>query len=536
MSEAAVRDAPIGGVGVFAVEPAVAGDGVREFELERELRLPRWARAVHADDLSVRRSRTGAAVRIASLRDLGLKRAAVMLALWATGASMGCGGSGQEGEYVALPASSFAGLKAGMACSATFVGGRPLEGVLVDELGGLPAAARGAGDPVVDRARRSVSVAYDPHEPPRVAVHRPGRGCTTLPPGAGPELVTALPNPEIERSSGGADRDAWPEGVVRPPDGLAAVVEAAFDGRTYGEGTKTIGVAVVHRGRLVAERYRQGFGPHTPYRTWSAAKMLTNALVGILVGRGVLDPEAPAPIPEWAAGDDPRADITIAHLLHMSSGLEQKGAGCYAVYFDGADAVRETVEARLEERPGSRWSYANRDTLLLGRAMRNALGDDAYWRFPVHDLLDRIGMRSTVLETDPHGNYVLSSQVFSTPRDLARLGLLFLNDGVWKGVRILPAGWVASSTRPAPARKRGLRGLFAYGIQGLVGYGAQIWLYDPIPGLFAHRAYSGIGHRGQYVTIVPSRELVVVRTGLDPEEGDVLWRQDRFFADLIDSL
>lgn len=451
---------------------------------------------------------------------------------------MGCGGPRQEDEYLVLPASSFAGLKAGMACSAVFVAGRALEDVKVDELGGLPAAAAGAGDPVVDRVNRSVSVAYGAAQVPRVAVHREGRGCTMLPAGARVEQAQAVPNPEVRRSAIDAIRSPWPDPdlVSDASDALAAIVEAAFDGRTYGESTKTIGVAVVHRGRLVAERYRAGFGPHTPYRTWSTAKMLTNALVGILVGRGMLDLDAPAPIPEWGAGGDPRGKITVAHLLHMSSGLERKGAGSYPVYYDGADAVQEITAAQLETDPGTRWSYANRDTLLLVRAMRKVLGDEAYWRFPIRELLDRIGMHSTVPETDAHGNYVLSSQVFSTPRDLARLGLLYLNDGMWEGERILPEGWVDFSTRPAPARRRGIGGLLAYGIQGFIGYGAQVWLYDPIPGVIAHHAYSGIGHRGQYVTVVPSHELVVVRTGLDPEEGDVLWRQDRFFADLIEAL
>jgi CubicO group peptidase (beta-lactamase class C family) len=286
----------------------------------------------------------------------------------------------------------------------------------------------------------------------------------------------------------------------------------------------------------VAERYRPGFGPETQYRTWSAAKMLTNALIGILVGRGLLDVDGPAPIPEWHFAGDPRAKITVANLLHMSSGLQRRGAGCYPVYFGGADAIGEITSARPEVEPGTRWSYANRDTLLLVRAMREVLGDEAYWRFPIRELLDRIGMRSTVPETDAYGNYVLSSQVFTTPRDLARLGLLYLKDGVWKGERILPEGWIDYSTRPAPARKRGIRGVLAYGIPGFIGYGAQIWLYERIPGIIAHEAYSGIGHRGQYVTVVPSHQLVVVRTGLDPEVGDVLWRQDRFFSDLIEAL
>jgi CubicO group peptidase (beta-lactamase class C family) len=474
--------------------------------------------------------------RALSLQILRTKRIAALMASCAASAVMACGGSIQEDEYVALPPSSFAGLKAGMACSAVFVAGRSLEDVLLDELSGLPAAAAGAADPEIDGVSRSVSVAYGA-DSPRVAVYRPGRGCTILPPGAGPEQVRAIPNPEIDRSARATASNLWPQSIVQTSNkALSELVEAAFDGRTYGEGTKTIGVVVVQRGRIVAERYRPGFGPHTPYRAWSAAKMLTNALVGILVGRGLLDLNSPAPIPEWGTEEDPRASITVADLLHMSSGLEQKGAGCYPVYQDGADAVKVTTAAQLEERPGSRWSYANRDTLLLVRSMRAALGNEAYWRFPIHELLDRIGMHDTVLETDPYGNYILSSQVFTTPRDLARLGLLFLNDGLWEGQRILPDGWVAFSTRPAPARKRGVSGLLAYGIRGFIDYGAQIWLYHPIPGVLSHQGYSGIGHRGQYLTIIPSQELVVIRMGLDPEEGGVTWRQDRFFSDLIDAI
>jgi CubicO group peptidase (beta-lactamase class C family) len=465
-------------------------------------------------------------------------RAAILLAFYAIGASLGCAGPSQEDEYLALPVSSFAGMKAGTACSAVFVAGRALADVKVDELGGLPAVADGAGDPVVDRTNRSVSVAYEAAKPPRIAVYREGRGCTTLPPGAGVAQARAAPNPEVARSPTDTVRSRWPDADLlrQPSDALATIVEAAFDGRTYGEGTKTIGVVVVHRDRLVAERYRPGFGPHTQYRTWSAAKMITNALVGILVGGGMLELDSPAPIPEFGARDDPRSKITVAQLLHMSSGLERRGSGVFTAYFDGADAVRESTAAQLEVDPGTRWYYANRDTLLLVRAMREVLGDEAYWRFPTRALLDRIGMGDTVPETDLHGNYVLSSQVFTTPRDLARLGLFYLRDGVWEGERILPEGWVDFSTRPAPARKRGGRALLAYGIQGLLGYGAQIWLYHPIPFVMSQRAYSAIGHRGQYVTVVPSHELVVVRTGLDPEEGGVLWRQDRFFADVIEAL
>lgn len=441
---------------------------------------------------------------------------------------------------MALPPASFAGLKAGMACSAVFVAGRALEDVLVEELRGLPEGAARAGDPSVDRAARAVRVAFAPDQPPRLAVFRPGRGCTILAPGATLADAKRLPRDAPPLPDGDPAQIPWPAGDRLPelsdPAGrtaLDAVLAAAVDGRSYGKGTVTIGVVVVHRGRLVGERYREGFGPQVPYRTWSVAKTITNALVGILVGRGALEPDAPAPIPEWQADADPRARITTADLLHMGSGLERRGSGSYDVYYDGANAIEATTRARLEAEPGTRWSYANRDTLLLGRALRHVLGDAEYWEFPYRALLARIGMRSTVLESDAHGSFVLSSQVFSTPRDLARLGLLYLGDGVWDGERILPEGWVAWSTRPAPGRSRGVAGLIRYGLPGLLGYGAQLWLYPRIPLYFPHEAYSAIGHRGQYLSVVPASELVVVRTGLDPEVGGVLWRQDRLLEHVI---
>lgn len=467
-----------------------------------------------------------------------MRLSAVAFACFVSAVLSGCGGApGQQEQYAALPALNFAGLKAGMACSAIFVSGRPLDKVMADELDGLLAGAAMTENPIADLENMNVQVRYDLNELPRVAVYRPGRGCTILPPGASADKVATLPNPEIGRKAIATSEDNWSDGPAQEPNvALAAAMEAALDGRTYGKGAKTIGVVVIHRGKLVAEKYRVGFGPHTQYRAWSSAKMLTNALIGILVGQGKLELDEPPGIPEWSAADDPRAKITVEHLLHMSSGLEKDGAGAYPVYHNGADIAQITTAASLEVPPGSRWSYANRDTLLLVRAMRSALGDEDYWRFPVEDLLDRIGMHDTILESDPYGNYILSSQVYSTPRDLARLGLLFLQDGVWDNDRILPEGWVDFSIQPAPARKRGIGALLAYGLDGFLGYGAQVWLYKPIPGLISYDAYSGIGHRGQYITVIPSEELVVVRMGLDPEEGDVLWRQDQFFTDIIVAL
>lgn len=437
--------------------------------------------------------------------------------------------------------SLLAGQKALATCSALFVAGRPLEAVLEDELSGMAPAAKALPDPIVDAVRRRVEVRYAEGTPPRLAVHRPGFGCTQLPPGAGDAEIEALPRFPLPPAAAPLSEELpWPQGEAPPAASGAPALDAllgrAFDGESYGEETRSIGVVVVHRGRIVAERYRPGFGPHTPYRTWSVAKSLTGALVGVLVGEGRLRPDAPAPIPEWQTPGDERAAITVANLLQMSSGLAEQGAGMMDVYFGGADAIASITAAPLEVEPGTRWHYANRDTLLLVRAMRHVIADDAaYWSLPRRALFDRIGMRGTLAETDWRGNFVLSSQVQTTARDLARFGLLLLRDGVWEGERVLPEGWVATMRAPAPARATGLLGLWRHGALGLLGYGGQIWLFERGL-LIPFEGFSALGSRGQTVTVVPGEDLVVVRTGLDSEVDGVFWRQDRFVADLIEAL
>lgn len=153
-----------------------------------------------------------------------------------------------------------------------------------------------------------------------------------------------------------------------------------------------------------------------------------------------------------ARAGHPRAKITLEHLLHVSSGLAARASKAYAVYFGGADALAEITGAPLEAEPGRRWHHANRDTLLLVRAMRRAIGDDpACWTFPCRALLHRIGMRRTIAEMESSGNFVPSSQVLTTGRDLARFGLLHLNDGVWNGAQFwLLGGSPSYPTTPTP--------------------------------------------------------------------------------------
>ena len=365
------------------------------------------------------------------------------------------------------------------------------------------------------------------------AVYRDTMGCTVLPPDWTTADASRLPYVEYAPVPDRSEL-AFPAGdrVALRRDGTASgygvlgeLLDRAFDGRSYGDGSVTVAVIVLHDGRIVAERYRPGFGIHTGYRTWSTAKSISAAVLAVAAHQGLVDLDDAAAVPEWQFPGDPRAAISYKHLLWMSSGLASGGNNTYAVYFGGQDAVSAITTTPLEEPPGQRWKYANNDTLLFLRALRHVLDDDLrYLRFPYDELLHKLGMHHTRMETDHLGNFIGSSQVYTTARDLARFGLFLAADGVWNGERLVPEGWVQFSRSPAPARPH---------VPDQQGYGAQFWLLDTLPGIPAG-TFTSAGNKGQYVTVVPGRELVVVRTGVNP--NGVGFRQDRLVADVVEAL
>jgi CubicO group peptidase (beta-lactamase class C family) len=278
-------------------------------------------------------------------------------------------------------------------------------------------------------------------------------------------------------------------------------------------------VMVVKDGQVLAERYGSGFGPFVSNRTWSVGKSIAGTLIG-LTNAGAL--KAPAAVPQWQAGD-PRQAITLDNLLRMASGLHSDTAGnrTDAIYFGGTTVDEQAVSWPLEALPGARFRYANTDILLAVYATRNAIGEDRYRALP-STLFGPLGMSHTVAETDWHGNYILSSQVWSTARDLARLGMFWSQDGVWQGKRLLPAGWMRTMTTPSgPQPASG------------PGYGATIWLFGAKQGL-PEGSFAAQGNRGQYVMVIPSRHLVVVRRGEDP--GAARFDIARFAADVAAAL
>lgn len=338
----------------------------------------------------------------------------------------------------------------------------------------------------------------------RTAVYDEGFGCTLV---FDDRLPPRIPLPGSAAGSSGPDlpRSAEPSPAVQ------AVIERAF-GEPALRQRRTRAVVVIQDGRIVGEQYAAGMGPRTPLIGWSMTKSVMNALAGVVVGRGDLTLDAPVPIDEWREPRDARASITLDHLLRMSSGLrfdegmESPRADVTRMLFDAGDASALAIRQPLVAEPGTLWHYSSGTSNIIARAIRNALRDDAdYLTLPRRALFDRIGMAGAVLETDATGTFLGSSNLYATAHDWSRFGLLYLNDGMHGDERILPEGWVEYSVTPAPADSTGR-------------YGAHFWLEvpeeycttgDDLP----DDAFHAAGHEAQFVTIVPSRDLVIVRLG-----------------------
>ncbi len=417
------------------------------------------------------------------------------------------------------------GVQAILQCNGLFTSHRPVDLVFEQELAYLasPVGSAEGGDYEVNEELRAVAIGKDGAVPTMRAAFREGIGCVTMAPDQDFDDIGSLP----EHPMGAPVRDAsdipWPDGdlveeVVVPAgvdaDALQAASQWAFERESPEQ--VTLSLLVVHHGVIIHERYADGVNMDTRTRTWSTAKSIAVTLIGMSVDDGLLSLDDPLPF-EWLPRQnpedtDPRREITLRHLLNMSSGLEtvdnrgmEYATGSGLSYWAGASSVTGALSRALIREPGSSWDYENYDTLLGVLAMKLALGGgDAYLEFPRRRLLDVIGMRNTLLSTDRFGDFILSSQVYTNARDLGRFGLLYLNGGVWNGERLLSEEWIEFTRTPAPATAD--RGNM---------YGGQWWLVpdgrDDVP----KDAYSTAGNRGQFVLVVPSHDLVIVRRGLD---------------------
>jgi len=327
---------------------------------------------------------------------------------------------------------------------------------------------------------------------------------------------------DLPPAPGDAATIAWPDGDLVEDTTLPGYIDAAalraasdwaFDRES--EYQDTLSLLIVHNGKIIHERYAPGVDVTTRTRTWSTAKSIAVTLIGMLVDEGRMALDEPLPfdwLPRARRGEDPRSKITLRHVLNMSSGLDtvdngglEYATGSGMAYWAGASSVTGARRQALIRAPGTNWDYENYDTLLAVYAMKLAIGDDQeYLQFARSALFDKIGMRNTLASTDRFGDFIFSSQVYTNARDLGRLGLLYLNGGVWNGERLLSEEWIDFVRTPAPATAES-------GNQ----YGGQWWLVADNVDYVPRDAYSTAGNRGQYAIVVPSHDLVIVRRGLD---------------------
>ena len=236
----------------------------------------------------------------------------------------------------------------------------------------------------------------------------------------------------------------------------AAALQSASDWAFDRESPEqvTLSLLIVHKGQIIHERYAPGMDMTTRTRTWSTAKSLAVTLIGMLVDEGKMQLDEPLGF-QWlprarSPETDPRNAITLRHLLNMSSGLDtidkeglEYATGSGLSYWAGASSVQGALRQALIREPGTNWDYENCDTLLAVLKMKQVLGDEQTYReFPRRALLDKIGMRNTLVSTDRFGDFILSSQVYTNARDLARFGMLYLQNGVWNGERLISQDWI----------------------------------------------------------------------------------------------
>jgi CubicO group peptidase (beta-lactamase class C family) len=402
-------------------------------------------------------------------------------------------------------------------CSALFITGRSLataaeeDGFFVSPR----AERRMVTDTTVDWQQRAVHLRL-PNGVTRSAKLYGDQGCVTLPRGA----VSVFFSPvKVTSSLTDAATRPWPMGDQLPDTPLAPELDAAklaasavaaFDPPE----ALTAAFVVAYKGRIVVERYQDGLDYTTRLPSWSMGKSITATLMGQLIHEGVYELWAPAPVDAWQAPDDPRRAIRIADLLRMSSGLRfvapqdpdfdpARGYPDHLYVYTGAiDAFRWAITRPLQWPPNSVGRYRNSDPLVINYLIKKSVvaRKREYLAYPQRHLFDKLGIQHMVLEPDPYGNFLLQGYELGSGRDWLRLGLLYLQDGVWNGERILPEGWVDFVRTPAPAWPQPV-------------YGAFFWLNRtnrwPVP----QDAYFMAGAGGQYTIVIPTHDLVVVRLG-----------------------
>lgn len=401
--------------------------------------------------------------------------------------------------------------------SGVFVAGRSPESMLSQELGFLPRI-----NYRINNEEKTLT-AWTAPGTEVTAVYREGLGVALALDGD-MEALKKQARPGLIPDLQGLQGAAWPMGDgpserARPAGINEAALDSAVD-RMFEEPNpwykrRTRAVVVVLDGEIIAERYGDGFHSGQKFPAWSISKSIQHALFGIAVRDKKLTITDSAQVSEWKGADDRRSSITIDMLLRMSSGLKYNEydflppADLTTMLYLQPSTADYAVQAPLAHEPDTYWAYSSATANILSRLLRQAYGDDEYYRLPYRELFGKIGMRDTVVEADSAGTLVYSSYVFATARDLARFGLLYAQDGVWLGERILPEGWATYARACAPSAPDG-----EYGAQWWLPSGSERARAAARGTLLPEDTFFGEGFEGQKLFVIPSRKLVIVRLGL----------------------
>jgi CubicO group peptidase (beta-lactamase class C family) len=406
------------------------------------------------------------------------------------------------------------GFTAKNVCSCMFLQGRSKQDILKQELD-LPPFKLATED--VDLNDSSVtSTVWGMAK--RKAIYRDGIGCTLI--NDFPEQQVRSQHFNLPERPVSIDTSTWLLKNNLPlPQVNKSLMDSAlkfvFHHRYKDKDALTRAVVVVQNGKIIAEQYSPGYDKDSRLIGWSMAKSITGALIGILVKEGKLRVNEPAPVDQWQKPHDKRHSITVENLLQQTSGLDfVENYNSYSdvtnMLFDRGDMAAYTAGLHLKQKPGTYFYYSSGNSNILSRIIRKTVGEKDYPAFPFNALFYKIGMNHALLEPDASGTYVGSSYVHASARDYARFGLLYLNDGIWNGERILPEGWV-KKTMSAPQASI------------LKDYGYQFWLNGFDKNNTGARQFPEAppemffadGFGGQRIYIIPSKQMVIVRLGVN---------------------
>ena len=443
-------------------------------------------------------------------------------------------GWGIHYAWVSFPIIS--GYNAKQMCTCVFVSGRDPKDIDTSDLGELPLSI--ASNKVNYEDSSVTSTVWGTAS--KKAIYRSGVGCT---------LINDISEKQLRSQSleipvstvYNADSIAWPEGdkivdtfpaAINKPK-LQAAVDNAFKEPHPGKKQRTRAVIVLYDGQIIEEQYALGFTRDTKMYGWSMAKSFTAALIGILVQNGKLTLDEPAPVPEWNDPNDSRHAITIKNLLQQTSGLDfkedyTKASDVTNMLYKKDDMAAYAASHSLAHKPGTIFNCSSGNSNILSRIIKQTVGEKDYAAFPFKELFYRIGMYHTLFEPDASGTYVGSSYINATARDYARFGLLYYNDGVWNGERILPVGWVKETQLASQANP-------------YKNYGYQFWLNGFDEKIPSRKAFPDVpfdmyycdGYAYQDIYIIPSKKLVVVRLGLTLDHS---FDENAFLKNIIESV